>query len=549
MNMNNDNSNPRVRVIPAKQKVNISTPKSESQKLRVSAYARVSTLVGHQNSSYELQKQYYQEFINSKPNWELYKVYSDEGISGTSTNKRVGFLQMIQDAKDGKFDYIITKSISRFARNTLTCISVVRELKSLPKPVGVFFEKENIDTLDSKSEFLLAILSSIYQEESKNISDNTKWAYQKAFSQGRIFCPTTYFLGYDTDEDGNIFIDEEQAKVVRRIFSDFLKGKGSSTIANELMRDGVLTARNKPVWTSDSVRKILKNEKYMGHCLAQKTVTIDFLTHKRVKNDEHQPQFFVKNCLPQIISEKDWYKTQQELKRRNDMAHDPDNKFRTKFSSKSPFSNKLVCGECGRPVTRRRLTSRIDYKKYNFTAWHCRAASQRDPEFKDCKAKYVWEEELEKAFVKSLLEMKEKKKLIVKEVENVVKSRSLTKTEENRLKELEEQLENISIRISDLASREPSSNDSIYDATMRNLIYEQEIIQMEHEKLDKINQENLYLKSKLKDLIKYLDEPIEAFRDDIFLDTVEKIILNNNQNLCFVFKCGYKEYANATKRR
>jgi site-specific DNA recombinase len=133
MNMNNnDNSNPRVRVIPAKQKVNISTPKSESQKLRVSAYARVSTLVGHQNSSYELQKQYYQEFINSKPNWELYKVYSDEGISGTSTNKRVGFLQMIQDAKDGKFDYIITKSISRFARNTLTCISVVRELKSLP---------------------------------------------------------------------------------------------------------------------------------------------------------------------------------------------------------------------------------------------------------------------------------------------------------------------------------------------------------------------------------------------------------------------------------
>jgi site-specific DNA recombinase len=545
---NYTNVSPRVRVIPAKKKVSINSQKTDGQKLRVAVYARVSTLEEHQNSSYDLQVSYYKEYIQSNPKWELYKVYADEGISGTSTKNRTGFLEMIKDAKEGKFDYIITKSISRFARNTLTCISVVRELKSLPKPCGVYFEKENIDTLDSKSEFLLAILSSISQEESKNISDNVRWSIQKAFSQGKIHCPTTYFLGYDTDENGNIVIDEEQAKVVRRIFSEFLKGKGTPTIANELMRDGVLTARGKPVWTSDSVRKILKNEKYMGHCLAQKTVTLDFLTHKRVKNDDHQPQFFVKDCLPQIISEKDWYKVQQELKRRNDMMHNPDEKYRMCFSSSSTFSNKLFCGECGRPVTRRRLTSRKGGKEYKFTAWHCRVASLRDLEFKGCKAKYVWEEELEKAFMKTLNEMKDKKEQILKDVESVIKSRSLTKEEENRLEELEEKLESISIRISDLASREPSSNDAIYDATMRNLIYEQEILQMEHENLEKVRQENMYLRDNLDELFKYLEQ-IEGdrFREDIFLRTVEKAIVYDNYEISFVFKCGIKQYAQAKR--
>lgn len=386
------------------------------------------------------------------------------------------------------------------------------------------------------------VLSSMAQEESRSISENTKWGIQKRFQQGIVHMPTTYFLGYDTDEDGNIVIDEDQAKVVRRIFQEFLNGKGTSLIAKALMADGVLTARGNPTWTSDSVYKILKNEKYMGDCLAQKTVTLDFLTHKRVRNKEHQPQFLVRNNHPAIISEEDWNAVQQELKRRSKMLRDPDGKYSMRYSGTATFSNKLFCGECQRPVIRRRLTSHTKGReKAHFTAWQCRSAARLDREFKGCKSKYIWEEDLEKGFMKLLIGLKGKKEKIIDEAQLAIDEYSLTEAEEARLEELKLQLEKIMDRISEMATREPSRNDPIYDATMQHLMYEQEILQMEYEKLNENKQDSIYLQKHLDGLLKYIDEleeDDEDFRDDIFTQTVEKGILYNNHRVEIYFKCG-----------
>lgn len=533
--------NPRVRVIPARERISWNSENRDGQKLKVAAYARVSTLEEHQNSSYDLQVSYYTEYIQKNPAWELYKVYADEGVTGTNTIHRIGFNQMIEDAKTGRFRMIITKSISRFARNTLDCISTVRMLKD--KGVGVYFEKENIDTLDSKSELLLTILSSLAQEESRSISENTRWGIQKRFSQGKIHCPTTYFLGYDTDESGEIVVNEEEAVVVKGIFSKFLSGKGCSVIARELMEDGMLTARGNSKWTSDSVHKILTNEKYMGHCLAQKTVTLDFISHRRVKNRDHQPQYLVKNSLPAIISEEDWHEVQQELKRRKNLLHNPEGKYRMNYSGRSVFSNKLSCGECGRPVTRRRLTTKKQRKKVNFTAWQCRVASGRDPEFKDCRNQYIWEEELEKSFVELLYEMKQDKVAIVTEAEQIIGEHALTEVEEARLNELDQQIENVANQISDMAIRESTTNDPVYDATMRHLVYEQEILQMERDELNNNQQDSIYLRNRLKEFLKCLDAvmaPNIEFAPDIFHSTVERGTVYRNHQVELTFKCGIK---------
>ncbi|WP_429163343.1 recombinase family protein [Desulfitispora alkaliphila] len=414
-------------------------------------------------------------------------------------------------------------------------------LKSLPNPCGVYFEKENIDTLDSKSEFLLTILSSLAQEESRSVSENTRWSWSKRCSRGEIHCPTTYFLGYDTDKDGNIIIDEKQAEVVKRIFREYLEGKGTPTIARGLMRDGLLTARGNQKWTGDAVYKILKNEKYMGHCLAQKTVTVDFLTHKRVANKNIQPQYYIKNSLPSIISEEDWNAVQEELKRRKNMLHDPDGKYRMGYSGKAPFSNKLVCGICGRPVIRRRLTSKKKGERYYFSAWQCRVSAKCSKEEITCSSKYVWEEALEKAFMKLLFEFKEEKDLIISDAKKAISECSLEDEEETRLVELENQIDRVTDQISQMAARETATNDPVYDANLRHLIYEQEILQMEHDGLYKNKQESIFLKKHLDELLHYLDEieePTDKFRDDIFSKTVERGTLHENYQVEFKFKCG-----------
>lgn len=540
--MSSHQSSSRVRIIPAKARTGRTEANPGGQKKRIAVYARVSTDSEMQASSYDLQVAHYKDYVSKNPAWTLVDVYADEGISGTSTKNRTEFNRMIQDCEEGRIDYILTKSISRFARNTLDCISRIRMLKNLRPAVGVFFEKENIDTLDSKSELFLTILSSMAQEESRSVSENTKWGVQKRFQQGIVHMPTTFFLGYDTTEDGEIVINEEQATVVRRIFREFLEGKGCPRIAKGLTRDGLKTGKGNKTWTSDAVYKILKQEKYQGHCLAQKTVTIDFLTHKRVRNHDIQPQYYVKNTHPAIISEETFEAVQQEMKRRSLMMRDPDKKYRQHFSGHSPFSNQYFCGECGRPVIRRRMTSSRKGEKYYISAWQCRVTAGRDPDYKDCKTSYVHETDLENAFMKIMREMKENPDEVIEEANQAIEKASLSPPEQQRLEELNKQIETLTDRISDLAAKESATRDAIYDATLRHLIYEQEILQQERDSLEENMQEQLYLEKQFQSILVLLEETekLEDFDVTLFKKTIERGIIYKERIVEFQFKCGVK---------
>jgi site-specific DNA recombinase len=532
--------NPRVRVIPAKVETGRDDANPDGEKKKIAVYARVSTMEEEQQSSQELQESYFKEMIAKNENWELYKIYADHGVTGTNTKNRTAFNEMIEDAKEQQFDIIITKSISRFARNTLDCLTYVRMLKGLKKPVGVIFDRERISSLDSSSEMLLTIIASISEEESKTISANVCWGVTKRFSQGIPHIPTTYFLGYDEDEEGNLIINEEEAKTVRRIYKELLAGKGTVVIAKELTRDKVKTARGNTKWTSDSVLKLLRNEKYAGHALCQKSVTLDPLTHKRVRNKKHKPQYFIRNHHPPIISEEDWNEAQKELDRRSKMLHDPGGKYRSAYSGRAPFSNMLFCGVCGMPIIRRRITSKNKGEKYYFTAWHCRVASQKIKADFTCSAKYIWEEVLEEAFLELLTEMKKEKEQIRIEGEKAIKEVNLTKEENKRLQELEGIIDRVSKQINEMSLRESIMKDPIYDATLRNLIYEAQIFQQEYENLLSNQDESMYLRKQLDQLLEYLDGPVEVAA---IKDIVESGILHENYEIEFTFKCGVKRTA------
>ncbi|MCW1081606.1 recombinase family protein [Streptococcus anginosus] len=259
-------------------------------KIRVAAYCRVSTDQDEQLSSYENQVNYYRDFISKHEDYELVDIYADEGISATNTKKRDAFNRLIQDCRDGKVDRILVKSISRFARNTLDCIKYVRELKELG--VGVTFEKENIDSLDSKGEVLLTILSSLAQDESRSISENATWGIRKKFERGEVRVNTTKFMGYDKDENGKLVINPEQAEVVRHIYGQFLKGYSPESIAKELNVKDIKGWSGKANWYPSAILKMLQNEKYKGDALLQKTYTVDFLTKKRTENDGQVNQYY-----------------------------------------------------------------------------------------------------------------------------------------------------------------------------------------------------------------------------------------------------------------
>lgn len=302
-----------VQIIPAKRDLEAEDP---NKKLRVCAYCRVSTDEDSQGTSYELQVQHYKQFIQSHEKWEFAGVYADEGISGTSVEHRAQFREMIEDCKQGKIDLIVTKQVSRFARNVLDTLSYIRLLKSLEKPVGVFFETEGLNTLDGTSDMIITVLSLVAQSESEQKSNSIKWAYRRRWSKGVGILPNWALLGYGTDEENNWIINEDEAYIVRAIYELYLDGYSSSQIAEELTKNEIPTVKGLPVWSSGSVLGILKNEKYCGDALCQKTITVDFFTHKSVPNKGDEPQYFIEGHHIPIIEKSDWLKVQQIRKER-----------------------------------------------------------------------------------------------------------------------------------------------------------------------------------------------------------------------------------------
>lgn len=279
------------------------------KKLRVAVYARVSTDDPRQTSSYELQKNHYQDVVNKNPNWMLVEIYADEGISGTSLQHRDAFKKMIEDCEAGKIDLIITKSVSRFARNVVDCIRYVRELSSLRPPVGVFFETEHLNTLDPKSEMILSFMSTLAQEESHTKSEIMNSSIEMRFRRGIFLTPP--LLGYDQDENGDLVINPHEAKIVQLIFYMYLNGSSTQQIADSLTELGCKTKKNNDVWSPSTILQILQNERHCGDVLARKTWTPNYLDHKSRKNNQDRNQYRKVGHHEAIISRDDFIAVQK----------------------------------------------------------------------------------------------------------------------------------------------------------------------------------------------------------------------------------------------
>ena len=357
----------------------------------MAAYCRVSTDNEDQLHSFEAQVNYYTKYIEEHEQYQLADIYADEGISGTNVRKRQEFKRMIDDCRNGKVDIVITKSISRFARNTQDCLTYMRELKNLGIPI--IFEKENINSMESTGELLFTILSSLAQDESRNISENCKWGIRTKFKNGELHLNTYKFLGYDKDENGKLIINEEQAKTVRRIYEEFLGGKNPQDIAEEFEEEGVPGCLGQTKWYASTVLGILQNEKHKGDALLQKTYTADFMTKKQVKNNGEITQVYVEDDHEGIIDKETWEAVQEELSRRDKFMADHNLKMYTYGSNPNPFTCRVFCNECGCGYNRH------SWKSRGVAQWQCKG--HRIKGRLVCKNEFVDEGDLEKGFVKA----------------------------------------------------------------------------------------------------------------------------------------------------
>lgn len=426
-----------VMVIPARRRLGNTVQAEERPKLRVAAYCRVSTDSDEQATSYEAQVEHYTAFIKQNSEWEFAGIFADDGISGTNTKKREEFNRMIGECMAGNIDLIVTKSISRFARNTLDCLKYIRELKE--KNIPVFFEKENINTMDSKGEVLLTIMASLAQQESQSLSQNVKLGLQYRYQNGEVQVNHNRFLGYTKDEDGHLIIEPVEAEVVKRIYREYLEGASLLQICRSLKADSILTAANKPHWRPETVKKILQNEKYIGDALLQKTYTVDFLTKKRVKNNGIVPQYYVENSHEPIIPRELFMQVQEEMVRRANLRGGKDGKKRV-YSSKYALSSIVYCGQCG-DIYRRVHWNNRGYKSI---VWRC--VSRLEEKGSECIAPTINEETLQTAVVKAINELLANKEPFLQALQKNIatilneENDNATNDIDSKLEELQQQL-------------------------------------------------------------------------------------------------------------
>lgn len=391
-------NNSKVTVIAATKPSGTDIQLNARTDIRVAAYCRVSTGDESQQTSYTSQKAYYSGLIQSKAGWKFAGLYADEGISGTSIVRRTQFNQMIQDAKSGKIDYIVTKSISRFARNTLDTLTYVRELKELNPKVGIFFEKENIDTLDVRGEMVLTVLAAIAQEESHSISENIRWGIRKRFQAGIPQVNLNRFLGYSIGENGEWKINEQQAEIVRKIYAEFNNGLSANAIAGRLNEAGINTVLGNK-WTAATVLNILRNEKYVGDVEMQKTYTKDFLSHTAEKNTGELPKFYIENHHVAIIGRDEWKTAHERLENRGRGRARKDGK------KKNIIFGNVTCGAdcsvCSAAVSCKKNFHRLTYSAaaIGYTDERSLAATKGDARVFNEEYKFsypVWKHKTEK---------------------------------------------------------------------------------------------------------------------------------------------------------
>ncbi|MFK4436612.1 recombinase family protein [Paenibacillus sp. RC21] len=505
------------------------------QKKKVAAYCRVSTDSEEQKESYTNQVNHYTQYIQNNLEWEMADIYADEGITGTSTKNRTHFNRMIQDARNGKLDLILVKSISRFARNTLDLLKYVRELKSLG--VAVFFERENINTLDTTGEVLLTILSSLAQDESRNISENSRWGILRGFQNGKVFCNTTRFLGYDKDEHRELVINEPEAEIVRRIYEEYLDGKSYQAIARGLMRDHIKTVTGGDTWWDSSITLILTNEKYYGALLQQKTVTVDFLTHKRVRNKGQEQQYLIEDNHEPIVSKELFEAVQKEKEWRAKLKGNVmgDSK---RYSSKYALSSKVYCGCCGAIFKRRTWNSNNPSKK---VVWQCKTYVNKGKVA--CDAKSVDEPILHSAFVRLFNRMYENKKRLIKTLKANIESALSSRVEQTSLLDIEGQMQQLKSDLKELVNLKLRNqiDEIVYDEETNRLSSELNELRQQKLTLEQEHEQQAKIKERVDEIIQVLStqqDILEQFDDNLFNALVEKITILSPAHFVFTLKSG-----------
>ena len=522
---------------------------------RVAAYCRVSTDSEDQLQSYHSQVKYYTDLINENSDWTMAGIYADEAITGTQVDKRLDFQRLINDCMNGDIDMIITKSISRFARNTLDTLKYVRRLKEMN--VAVFFEEENINTLTMDGELLLVILSSVAQQEVENISANVKKGLKMKMQRGELVgfhgC-----LGYDYDkENKTISINEDEAEIVRYILRRYLEGAGGSVICRELENLGYRSPRGSSKWSATTVLGIIKNEKYKGDLLMGKTFTVDPITKRRLENFGEEDKFYIKDHHKGIVNEEDFDKAQairlRRAKNRNTVGSK--NGKRDKFSRKYAFSCLLECGFCGSNLSRRSWHSNSQYKK---TIWQCVTGTKKGKKF--CpNSKGIEEIAIEKAFLESYRQLTSNNKDIVSSFLELVEASLNDKSLEKSIKKLERE-------ITHLLNKQNSLVDLRLEEKIDEDLYEEKYLSLQKEystkKKEKETQEynlenNNEIKNRMKDFKAMLErkEVLKNFDRYVFESIVEKVIVGevdedgkvDPYKLTFVYKTGFKDGLNGER--
>ena len=501
----------------------------QETKKRVAAYCRVSTDNEDQANSFESQQRYFRQYIERNPDWELYAIFADEGISGTNTKKRKEFNRMIECAKNGDFDLIITKEISRFARNTLDSIFYTRDLKK--HGVGVIFLNDNINTLDGDAELRLAIMSSIAQEESRKTSERVKWGQKRQMEQGVVFGRS--MLGYDV-KDGKMTINEEGAKIVRLIFHKFVdEGKGTHVIARELREEGIKPMRVKE-WQNTVILRVIRNEKYCGDLVQKKTYTPDFLSHEKKYNRGQEEFVIIKDHHEPIISRELFDKANRILD-----AKSLSQEGKAKHSNRYPFSGKIKCGRCGASYVARYKT-RKDGSRYK--AWRCyEAANHGRPHIdkagnkKGCSGESIRNED---AIYLLYLVCRELKINRQKVVDNLTKTIDavmridLTGTSTSALSEKIEEAKKKRTGLIDLYT---SGDIDKTEFTALRAKYDEDIEKLKSMAEGIEQQQTMILKQKelMEDIKNAIDELINGiqYEDEYYTQILDKMVINDKNHI------------------
>lgn len=518
---------PSIKMIPATKALHTGELLERKVRRKVAGYARVSTDSEEQLTSYEAQVDYYTNYISRNPDWQFVEVYTDEGISATNTRHREGFNRMIADALDGKIDLIVTKSVSRFARNTVDSLTTIRKLKD--HGVEVFFEKENIMTFDGKGELLLTIMSSLAQEESRSISDNVTWGQRKRFADGKVNMPYGQFLGYRKGDDGKPEIDPEEAKTVRLIYSMFMDGKTITAIARELTKMGVLTPRGRPTWRDTTVESILTNEKYKGDALLQKSFTVDFLSKKTKKNEGEVPKYYVEDSHPAIIDRAEWELVQAEMAKRKAKGRHQ--------NSLSPFSSKVYCGECGSYYGSKVWHSNDKYRR---VIWRCNGKYERKT---GCSTPHLQEDDFKSLFMQALSKLHDKREVLIADCEAFKKELDYTSDLDRRIEDVRAERAAIESLVSNLIHENArvKMDQDVYNGRLEEYTRRFDTL---GEKLGKLEGKRIRLKQQADIIERFITElkileqmPVD-FSPGLWNAFVEKLTIYADRRAEFLFKNG-----------